>query len=311
MWQIGSGGNTKVMDDAWVDSNPFLRWPTFINTTEMPPLTVQQLLQTNGEWNHSELHKFFGSKLAVRIGRLPRLDKEERDSLIWLKSDSTKSPTAALYRDLFRGRELPYSWVWKLRAQPRFVTFLWRICCDAIPTFSWLKRRRLRESNRCPWGCSAEEDVQHFVCECTFTCAVFDALQQEGAEIATGVDVVLPEEANCDLPASTFTSQPHCPVRRQCSKRKATITDVPNAKAQKLQPAAPFLAVALCPASTVCLLTLQGSGQNSSKRKRDVGPITPNPLSWHDDGDISRRKTLRPADNSRDPFYTNFFCRLR
>ncbi|PKA60554.1 Putative ribonuclease H protein [Apostasia shenzhenica] len=37
MWKIGSGGSTKVMGNAWVDSNPFLRWPTFINTTEMPP----------------------------------------------------------------------------------------------------------------------------------------------------------------------------------------------------------------------------------------------------------------------------------
>ncbi|PKA59033.1 Putative ribonuclease H protein [Apostasia shenzhenica] len=111
MWKIGSGSSTKVMVDAWVDSNPFLRWPTFINTTELLPLTVHHLLGANDEWNQAELHKFFGSELALRIGRLPRLNNEERNSLVWLKSDSTKSPTAALYRDLFRGRELPHNWV--------------------------------------------------------------------------------------------------------------------------------------------------------------------------------------------------------
>ncbi|PKA64924.1 Putative ribonuclease H protein [Apostasia shenzhenica] len=149
MWKIGNGSNTRVMEDAWVDSNPFMRWPTFVNTIESPPFTVEQFLSENGEWNQAELHRFFGSELASRIGRLPRLHKE-KDSLVWLKSDSSKSPTTTLYRDLFCGRELPFSWVWKMRAQPRFITFLWRICCDAIPTFGWLKRRHLRESNRCP-----------------------------------------------------------------------------------------------------------------------------------------------------------------
>ncbi|PKA66512.1 Putative ribonuclease H protein [Apostasia shenzhenica] len=307
LWKIGSGDSTKVMEDAWADPNPFMRWPTFINTTELPPLTVHQLLNANGEWNQAELHKFFGSELALRIGRLPRLDKEERDCLVWLKSDSTKSPTAALYRDLFRGRELPHSWVWKLRAQPRYVTFLWRICCDAIPTFTWLKRRHLRESDRCPWGCSAEEDLQHFVCECSFTCVIFDALQRQQADTITGVDTVLPEEATCELQASPSSPQQPCFVSRKCKKRKAPTTALPTVKAKKVQFALPDPDAGFCTVHMTIPPALQDSGQNQPKRKRADVPTTPNPLSWHDEGEKSHRKTPRLAYGSRDPFFDNLF----
>ncbi|PKA59073.1 Putative ribonuclease H protein [Apostasia shenzhenica] len=82
MWKIGNGSNTRVMEDAWVDPNSFMRWPTFVNTIESPPFTVEQFFSENGEWNQAELYRFFGSELALRIGRLPRLHKEERDSLV-------------------------------------------------------------------------------------------------------------------------------------------------------------------------------------------------------------------------------------
>ncbi|PKA65261.1 hypothetical protein AXF42_Ash005593 [Apostasia shenzhenica] len=118
-------------------------------------------------------------------------------------------------------------------------------------------------------------------------------------ELATGVDV--------ELPTSPLNPPQHDPVSQKSNKNKASTTAVPNAKVQKVQPATPISVVDFCPASSTSLSTLQGTGQNPPKRKRDDVLTTLNPNSWHDDGDISSHKTPRPAGSSRNYFFANLF----
>ncbi|PKA61670.1 hypothetical protein AXF42_Ash018651 [Apostasia shenzhenica] len=130
---------------------------------------------------------------------------------------------------------------------------------------------------------------------------------RQRTETTTGVDVVLPEETNCELQAGPLPPPQHCPISRKYKKRKASTTVLPNAKAPKVQVALPIPTVDFCPASTTTLSTLQDSGQNKSKRKCNAVPTTPSPLSWHDEGEKFQRKTPRLAGNDRDSFYANIF----
>ncbi|PKA59451.1 hypothetical protein AXF42_Ash016475 [Apostasia shenzhenica] len=158
-----------------------------------------------------------------------------------------------------------------------------------------------------PKANTPKEDLQYFVCECSFTCAIFDALQRQQADTTTGVDTVLPEEATCEVQASPSSPQQPCFVSRKCKKRKAPTTTLPTVKAKKVQLALPDPDAGFCTVHMTIPPALQDLGQNQPKRKRADLPTTPNPLSWHDEGEKSHRKTPRLAYDSRDPFYANLF----
>ncbi|PKA51276.1 hypothetical protein AXF42_Ash010716 [Apostasia shenzhenica] len=170
--KIGSGLTCSVLHDSWIINFPLSRWPTFINVMLEMPNQVSDFLLDN-QWNEPKLSLFFGASLVQRIISLPRLSRSASDPWVWLSTETSNLPTTLMYNDLFPSASSSITWIWKLKSQPRFQTFLWRLYQNSLPTFAWLPSRGLSGSVNCPWGCADSEDLTHIFCECPFAKQVF------------------------------------------------------------------------------------------------------------------------------------------
>ncbi|PKA46284.1 Putative ribonuclease H protein [Apostasia shenzhenica] len=213
--KIGNGLSCSVLHDPWITNVPIIRWPTFINTLRDPPDHVSEFLQ-NGIWNETKLLQHFDAALVKRITSLPCLQNSAHDIWVWQSTETEKPPTSQVYKNLFSVSGCHTAWVWKLRTQPRFQTFLWRVCMDSLPTFDWLTSRRLSVIQNCPWGCAEPENLSHIFCNCPFAKNVFAylgiILNQFSSQVLYVNPAFLPANIHdlLQLMANSMTRNRHC-----------------------------------------------------------------------------------------------------
>src|ERR1044072_4089655 len=85
-WRIGNGFQIKVWEDNWLPYNINLK-----SMTERPlNCSVSYLYELidreHGSWNRNMVNELFLPNDASKIMRMPLLDLEERDALIWHSS---------------------------------------------------------------------------------------------------------------------------------------------------------------------------------------------------------------------------------
>ncbi|XP_020679264.2 uncharacterized protein LOC110097315 [Dendrobium catenatum] len=60
----------------------------------------------------------------------------------------------------------PFFWIKKANLNPRVHTFIWRAFNNAIPTFHFLKHRKLKDNDLCPRCNAGKEDLEHIIGGC-------------------------------------------------------------------------------------------------------------------------------------------------
>ncbi|PKA53799.1 Putative ribonuclease H protein [Apostasia shenzhenica] len=217
--KIGSGVSCSVLHDPWISNIPIIRWPTYINSMLDSPNYVSEFFQ-HGVWNETKLLQHFDAALVKRITSLPRLQNSASDIWVWQSTETEKIPTSKIYKDLFPASGCSTAWVWKLKTQPRFQTFIWRICLDSLPTSAWLVSRRLSATTNCPWGCDEPENSNHIFCNCPFARNVFAylgiILNQFSSQVLSINLALLPANIHdlLQLMANAITRNRHCLISR-------------------------------------------------------------------------------------------------
>ena len=63
--------------------------------------------------------------------------------------------------------------LWSLNVPPKFRTFIWRACCNVLPTKSNLARRKVQIDPKCSICGQQDETTQQILWECLFPCNVW------------------------------------------------------------------------------------------------------------------------------------------
>lgn len=147
-------------------------------------LSVNDLMvQNHKEWDVPLLHSLFPTEDASNIMKVPLFRETATDKRIWVFSKHGSYPVKSGYRfymDRFSSlsqHQVDGDWfaLWKLHVPPKVKVFLWRCCCDTLPTIMRLQSKGIL----CPIVCVYYENDLENTCHCFFTCPFSQRCWQE------------------------------------------------------------------------------------------------------------------------------------
>ena len=179
-WQIGNGSKVNIWDDAWLPN--LNKIPNYHDRTET---LVRDLLSFNGSsWNHELILSSFPTDIAHKILCIPLSLNQIEDRVIW-PHNTTGSFTVKSGYHCLRGvsisppsstgssSHLPaldlWKRLWKAKATPKVLHFVWKACHNILPTKESLFKRKCAPYPNCPICEQGPETVEHLLLLCPWT----------------------------------------------------------------------------------------------------------------------------------------------
>lgn len=165
---IGDGTTTSIWHDAWLNEDNSFRILTTIPTDNQAPKLVSELLDPYSRtWCSAKLQQWFWEVDRERIRRVAVGGMEAPDRKVWhytkngmfsvkscyhlimnMNSSSSSAPTVSGFAGATV--EGKWQWLWWLVLPPKVKMFLWRACCNSLPTQVELFRPKVVPSLICP-----------------------------------------------------------------------------------------------------------------------------------------------------------------
>ena len=101
-------------------------------------------------------------------------DSMEHDTVYWSKESSGNYSVRSAYRMLraqmnpWRQEDNASLWrkIWKIKAPPKILNFVWRSLTDCLPTLVILQRKNVYVESVCPVCSREEESIAHILVTC-------------------------------------------------------------------------------------------------------------------------------------------------
>lgn len=176
--RIGNGDSTMVWKVPWLPDmdNGML-------TTEMPPelqnITVRSLM-VPGEyrWDEDVLNDICNARDVELIKKIPLPMIDRDDKWFWSLDDKGLFTVKSCYRKIQGEHNRPHSSFWKklwsMKVPGKVVNFLWRACCNCLPTAVALKTKMVQIDVKCSWCRMENEDDTHVLFTCSFAKSVWE-----------------------------------------------------------------------------------------------------------------------------------------
>ncbi|XP_057444580.1 uncharacterized protein LOC130736815 [Lotus japonicus] len=176
-WRIGNGRSVRIWKDKWLPHMLTPRTGIGINTSDMLPVWVSELINNETHtWDTRKIAEFFTQPEAEMILKIPLPSQPRDDQLMWthtkqgiysvksghhsiLSSNdeaSTSNPTTSSI----------WSNIWEVDIQPRCKEFIWRAAQNALPVKANLIRRGIHTDPICPMCGDDRESTCHAILTC-------------------------------------------------------------------------------------------------------------------------------------------------
>lgn len=179
-WYVRDGATVYFWEDWWVGNGTLqsllpslyakvrckhIKVKNFMSAWQVNCLNAILWVDNN---NLSSQHEFFVlvqllDSVSLSIGS---------DVLVWLPGKATFSSKVCL--DLIKSsnsadRSQSYIWrmIWKIKAPPKILAFLWKLQWNILPTRLFISYRIPGVSSICPWCEEGCESIHHIFWECT------------------------------------------------------------------------------------------------------------------------------------------------
>ena len=178
-WRIGTGQKVQIWQHTWLPSKP----PTRVLSPMLEgweKTTVEVLInEENRTWNDEVLAGLFVPEEVELIKRIPLLKHPTENKLYWSWTQNGQYTYKSGYRFLKKEEEVVrpevaqnrdknlWRSIWSLQVPNRVKTFLWRVCHDAIPTKSNLKRRHILVDSLCECCWKEDKTPLHALWSCS------------------------------------------------------------------------------------------------------------------------------------------------
>ncbi|CAN1296474.1 Putative ribonuclease H protein At1g65750 [Linum perenne] len=170
---IGNG-NTTWLDEAWFPGScDFRCYPN-------PSLNCRVsdcMVQGRQCWDVEKLRAIFPEDMVREIRKIPIGPPHLEDKWLWHGDKKGKFSVKGCYWLMKNGNTQPreargqygtadWKWLWQLKIPSKVKLFLWRGCCNILPTRMNLYRRSCCDSSRC-LGCNEQdESTEHMLLSC-------------------------------------------------------------------------------------------------------------------------------------------------
>jgi ribonuclease HI len=186
IWRIGNGNDIKIWKDRWIPkpSTYLIQSPCQILTEEA---RVSELM-ANNNWNIPLIRSIFWEDEAEIICSLPLSRYWSKDKLIWKGTKNGEFTVRSAYfleQERMRAmtgegsntKDGEHIWkaIWSLKVPNSTKVFMWRACCNILPTRDNLGRRGVVDDVVCPLCNREEETVIHALWSCPATQDVWSA----------------------------------------------------------------------------------------------------------------------------------------
>ena len=179
VWRIGDGQSVRIKEDKWLPVKPsrLILSPLPLVVAEA---RVSSLINSDmSMWKFEEVNWLFLPHEASLVLGIPFSHRKPSDRVSWSCTPSEEFNTSSAYKllaaptstDRASSSNQDYQrsfWkgIWKLQIPNKIKHFIWRVCNNALPTNSNLKRRHIIDLDLCDLCKDALEDSLHALCFC-------------------------------------------------------------------------------------------------------------------------------------------------
>ncbi|XP_072088879.1 uncharacterized protein [Arachis hypogaea] len=180
-WRIGDGKTIKIWKDPWLPKQNGSRiWspPKILD----PNATVETLIREEEKaWNTDLINQIFAPFEARQIQEIPIPRSEQTDTFIWKKARDGMFRVKLAYHQIkaqnrhqssnnYEEQREDNTWkeLWKTKAHPRTLNFIWRLLHKSLPTKKNLSRKGARCIPTCMRCWEGEETEEHLIRQCDF-----------------------------------------------------------------------------------------------------------------------------------------------
>ena len=173
-WQIGDGTTVQIRGDKWL---PDMSTKHIISPQKNLPMNAKvcALIDEDGpRWITERVTQEFLPHEAQQILGIPLSSNRVPDLLIWAGTKSGRYTTKSAYKLLMSKPVLstpsPFDtsaqtncWrrIWSLSVPNKIKHFLWRACCESLPTKKNMLSRNVTRNALCEWCNEEFEDSVH------------------------------------------------------------------------------------------------------------------------------------------------------
>ena len=177
-WCVRNGSLAYFWEDWWIGDIPLCSLlPSLYNKVRVKHMVVKDfiLLWKRGNLNDiwvDTLNSELLDELPVLSGLLEQFSLTVGvDALVWLPGNNlfTTNLCRNLLSNFSSSIHHSYIWrvIWKIKAPPKILAFLWKIQWNILPTRVFISLRIVGVPNFCPWCGRRQESISHLFWECT------------------------------------------------------------------------------------------------------------------------------------------------
>ncbi|XP_021721054.1 uncharacterized protein LOC110688597 [Chenopodium quinoa] len=172
LWRVGNGRRINIWNNPWLIDD-MSRFATSDNQTNMAS-TVNELMELDGcGWDVSKVESMFNDRDKQAILAIPISERSPEDTLTWAwsKDGLYSVKTAYILGKSLALDDFERYWVeiWKAKATPKVLHFLWKCCSNSLPIRSLLTHRHITNDPLCPCCETEPKTASHAVVLCPST----------------------------------------------------------------------------------------------------------------------------------------------
>lgn len=142
---------------------------------------VSHMIDNNGNWHFQSSFDLPAHTLNILRAVPVNVGTSEGDLIAWAFSNDgnftlRSACIAAKGLNPLNPPTSHFSWIWKVKAPPKFIIFIWLCSYNSIPVREVLDSRGLNLDQRCPICKSGLESISHLLRECPHSISFWNQL---------------------------------------------------------------------------------------------------------------------------------------
>lgn len=181
--RVGDGSTISIWEDKWIPDT--ISMAPMVKPANTSLVLVNELIdQVNWTWRHDLVRATFLAPDAQAILNIPLRNGGGEDFQAWAFESTGIYTVKSAYRTLVTHKERLareegadtgtsqterqlWNSLWKLKVIPKVRVFWWRVLNKILPVEETLKRRHIKELDRCNVCLAMGEDLMHALIHCT------------------------------------------------------------------------------------------------------------------------------------------------
>ncbi|KAF7814111.1 putative ribonuclease H protein At1g65750 family [Senna tora] len=168
-WRLGNGVNTKFWHDRWVNGCDALIKYAFTspNIVDLNG-TVNEFTTASGEWDWRKFEYLSPAHVCSKIASMvPPGKGSGKDVPAWRFSKDGSFSVKTAYKSLSNHEDIPKEPIWSWQGPQRIKSFLWLCGHDKVLSNVAHKHRGMTEEDGCAKCGESQEDLLHFLKDCS------------------------------------------------------------------------------------------------------------------------------------------------